>query len=209
LGDKAGWKHAEEILEDIAKEKKADFFLGMGEAAFYGPKLDFMAKDALGREWQVATIQLDMNMPERFDLTCMNEKGERERIVMIHAAIMGSIERFLSILIEHTSGNFPLWLAPVQVKVIPVKESNFERASEVGAALKAQGIRVETDINDTGFGKKVRSAKDFKIPYSIIIGDKDMEKGVVTLESRDKGKIGEMIMNEVVDLIAKESKSMK
>ncbi len=127
LGGKENWDIAENMLREIIKEKKVKAIDGVGEAAFYGPKLDFMAKDSIGREWQVATIQLDMNMPERFDLVCVNEKGERERIVMIHAAIMGSIERFLSILIEHTSGNFPLWLSPVQVKIAPVKESNFKK----------------------------------------------------------------------------------
>lgn len=209
LGDKARWKTAEDLLREIVAEKKIAAKDGVGEAAFYGPKLDFMAKDSLGREWQVATIQLDMNMPERFDLTCRNEKGEKERIVMIHAAIMGSIERFLSIVIEHYAGAFPLWLAPVQVKVVPVRENHFDKAAEVGALLKKAGLRVDMDLSDTGFGKKVREAKDMKIPYTIIIGDKDMEKGVVTLESRDKGKIGEMKPEEVVKLLSKEAEDRK
>lgn len=209
LGDKKLWTKAEDMLREIVSEKKVKAEDGVGEAAFYGPKLDFMAHDSLGRQWQVATIQLDMNMPERFDLICINDKGEKERIVMIHAAIMGSIERFLSILIEHTAGAFPLWLSPVQVKIAPVRETNYDRAKEVGALFAAAGIRADADISDTGFGKKVREAKDFKIPYTVIIGDKDMEKGVVTLESRDKGKIGEMKAEEVVAMLAKEVKAKK
>lgn len=207
LGDKARWDIAEGFLREIIADKKAEFIDGPGEAAFYGPKLDFMAHDSIGRQWQVATIQLDMVMPERFGLTCVNEKGEKEGIVMIHAAIMGSIERFLSIIIEHLGGNFPLWLAPVQAKVIPVRESNEQRASEVAKILAAAGLRAEVDLGAAGFGKKVREAKDMKIPYTVIIGDKDMEKGVVTLESRDKGKVGEFAAEDVAKMLAKESEA--
>jgi threonyl-tRNA synthetase len=184
LGDKDRWALAEGILEEIAKEKKADSFEGIGEAAFYGPKLDFMAKDAIGRDWQVATIQLDMNMPERFDLTCINEQGEKERIVMIHAAIMGSIERFMSILIEHTAGNFPLWLAPEQVRIIPVADVHVAYAEEVYHALKAVGIRATFDDANDSMGKKIRAAKQAKLPYFIVVGDKEVADKKVTLESR-------------------------
>jgi len=197
LGDESRWKKAEDTLREIADEKKADYFEGAGEAAFYGPKLDFMAHDSLGREWQVATIQLDMNMPERFDLSCTSETGTDERIVMIHAAIMGSIERFMSILIEHTGGNFPLWLAPVQVKVIPVMETHNDAARKVHEALRAAAIRSELDESNAGFGKKVRAAKNMRIPYFIIIGDKDIAAGKVTLESRDKGQIGQLDLKEI------------
>jgi len=184
LGDKERWTLAEGILEDIAKEKNADSFVGIGEAAFYGPKLDFMAKDALGREWQVATIQLDMNMPERFDLTCVNEKGEKERIVMIHAAIMGSIERFMSILIEHTGGNFPLWLSPEQIRVIPVAEAHYAYAQHVYDGLIDIGVRATLDLSNDSLGKRIRSAKTDKLPYFVVIGDKEVEAKNVTLESR-------------------------
>ncbi len=204
LGDKTKWEIAEKILEDIAKEKNSDYFIGIGEAAFYGPKIDFMAKDALGREWQVATIQLDMVQPERFDLTCMNEKGEKERIVMIHAAIMGSIERFMSILIEHTSGNFPLWLSPTQVVVIPVADSHHEKALQIVDKLKEKNIRTEIDLSHDGFGKKIRAAKISRAPYFIIIGDKDLAAGKITLESRDAGQIGQLTENEVLEKIYKE-----
>ena len=164
LGDKGRWKIAEDILRDIAKEKGVETINGMGEAAFTARKLDFMAEDAHGRLWQVATIQLDMNMPERFDLTCINEKGEKERIVMIHAAVMGSIERFLSVLIEHLGGAFPLWLSPVQVRVLPVSEKHTAYANEVLAALRAASIRTDVDDANESLGKKIRNAKTEKIP---------------------------------------------
>ena len=185
LGDKDNWTLAESILENIAQEKGADSFVGVGEAAFYGPKLDFMAKDALGREWQVATIQLDMNMPERFDLTCVNEKGEKERIVMIHAAIMGSIERFMSILIEHTGGNFPLWLSPEQIRIIPVSDVHREYAKHALDGLLDIGIRATMDDSNDSLGKRIRSAKTDRLPYVIVIGDKEVEAKNLTLESRN------------------------
>jgi threonyl-tRNA synthetase len=173
LGDKERWNVAEQMLRDIAAEKKADAFDGVGEAAFYGPKLDFMAKDSIGREWQVATIQLDMNMPERFDLTCVNERGEHERIVMIHAAIMGSIERFLSIAIEHFAGAFPAWLAPVQVSVLPVADRHIDFASQLAEELKGQGLRVTVDRSAESVGKKIRNAEHGKIPAMLVVGDKE------------------------------------
>ncbi len=205
LGDSARWDMAEGFLKEILDEKGAVAEDGIGEAAFYGPKLDFMAQDSIGRSWQVATIQLDMNMPERFDLTCVNDKGEKERIVMIHAAIMGSIERFLSVLIEHTGGNFPLWLAPIQVKVIPVREDHDAHAQKTAEALRTAGIRVDLDLSSAGFGKKIRGAKDMKVPYTIIIGDKDIEAGKITLESRDRGQIGQMSVEEVAKILSEEN----
>lgn len=204
LGDAEHWTTAEDILEGIAKEKQADSFIGVGEAAFYGPKLDFMAKDALGREWQVATIQLDMNMPERFDLTCVNEKGEKERIVMIHAAIMGSIERFMSILIEHTAGNFPLWLSPEQVRVIPVSDTHNAYAEEVHRELTAVGIRSSLDDSNDSMGKKIRNAKKDRLPYFIVVGDKEVADKTVTLESRSgeskqmsRSELGNHLLTEI------------
>lgn len=173
LGDTKRWELAESMLKDIAKEKNADVIDGLGEAAFYGPKLDFLAKDSIGREWQVATIQLDMNMPERFGLTCINEEGKKEGVVMIHAAIMGSIERFLSILIEHTAGLFPVWLAPVQVIVVPINDKHEEYAKEVMAAFKKADIRAELSPANETLGKRVRAAEVMKIPLVVVIGDKE------------------------------------
>lgn len=184
LGTKETWQKAEDALREIAKAHKATYFEAEGEAAMYGPKLDFMAKDSLGREHQVATIQLDMNLPERFDLTCINEKGEKERVVMIHCAIMGSIERFAAVLIEHVGGNFPLWLAPEQVHIIPVADVHHAYADQVYHALKAVGMRVVLDNSNDSMGKKIRAAKQAKIPYFIVIGDKEVEAKNVTIEDR-------------------------
>lgn len=202
LGDKAKWKFAEDTLRQIAKEKNAETFEGIGEAAFYGPKLDFMAKDSLGREWQVATIQLDLNMPERFDLTCVNEKGEKERIVMIHAAIMGSIERFLSVLLEHLGGKFPLWLSPVQVKILPVSEKHSAYGKEVADALRAADIRVEMSDDDS-LGKRIRNAKGEKVPYLIIVGDEEVGAKTATLEGR-AGKVGALPVADVITKLKEE-----
>ncbi|GMU74137.1 MAG: threonine--tRNA ligase [Candidatus Campbellbacteria bacterium] len=199
LGDEARWAKAEGMLREIVKEKNVDAIDGLGEAAFYGPKLDFMAKDSLGRQWQVATIQLDMNMPENFDLSCINEKGEKERIVMIHAAIMGSIERFMSILIEHTAGAFPLWLSPVQVRVLPISDKHLSYAQSVVDSLKASGIRVLLDDSNETIGKKIRAWKVEKTPYAIVLGDKEVESNELTLESRS----GEKEVLSIADIIAK------
>ncbi len=209
LGSDDVWEKAETALEEVAKENNLNYKPVRGEAAFYGPKLDFMFKDALGREWQLATIQCDFNLPERFDLAFTNEKGEKERPVVIHRAISGSLERFLGIIIEHFAGAFPTWLAPVQVKIIPVRENHVEHAKNLAVLLRAQDIRVECDISDEGFGKKVRAAKVDLIPYTVIIGDKDIEAGVVTLENRDRGKVGTPTVSKLIELLLKEIKEKK
>lgn len=204
LGTKEIWSQAEGALREIAEERKADYFEAPGEAAMYGPKLDFMAKDSLGREHQVATIQLDMNLPERFDLTCTNEQGERERIVMIHCAIMGSIERFSAVLIEHLGGNFPLWLSPEQIRIIPVSEIHNDYAKRVYDELKAVGIRVALDDSNESMGKKIRNAKKARLPYFVVVGDKEVEAKNVTLESRNGdskqmslSKLGNELLTEI------------
>lgn len=204
LGDKDRWALAEKMLEDIAKEKNVVTFEGIGEAAFYGPKLDFMANDAIGREWQVATIQLDMNMPERFDLTCVNEKGEHERIVMIHAAIMGSIERFMSILIEHVAGAFPLWLSPVQVAIVPVSEGQTSYAESVYDTLSKGGVRVTLEDGKDSLGKRIRHAQAQKIPYVIVIGDKEKDSGLLTVETRGE-KIEGITLEDFLAKVQKEN----
>ena len=192
LGTPKIWKEAESKLRSIAAEKRADTFEAVGEANFYGPKLDFIAKDSLGREWQVATIQLDMNLPERFDLFCINEKGEKERIVMLHAAIMGSVERYLSILIEHFAGAFPFWLAPVQVKILAINDKLLDYVDGIRKKLEAQDIRVEVDERNESIGKKIREAELQKIPYLLIIGDKEKAASTVSLRERGKGDVGAM-----------------
>ena len=209
LGNQELWDKAEKILREVASANKTKYVEASGEAAFYASKLDFMTKDSLGREWQVATIQLDVNMPERFDLTCINEKGEKERIVMIHAAIMGSLERFLSILLEHTQGKLPLWLSPAQVKVLPIGEAHFEYAKSVLEKLKAENIRAEWDSSNESLGKKIRNAKTEKIPYMLVTGDKETVEKKVAGESRDKGQMGEMGIEEFIEKLKSEIKERK
>lgn len=204
LGDKKRWELAEKTLREIAGEKNANAFEGIGESAFYGPKLDFMAKDSLDRDWQVATIQLDMNMPERFDLTCVNERGEKERIVMIHAAIMGSIERFLSVILEHLQGALPTWLAPVQVKVLPVSEKQAAYAREVHDALNVVGIRVELDASAETLGKRIREGKVQKVPYLLVVGNEEETARTVTPENRDRGKLSTVSLADFAVSLEKE-----
>lgn len=186
LGTPEIWDKAEAELRAIAKERDADAFDGPGEAALYGPKLDFIATNAAGREWQVATIQLDMNIPERFDLTCINEKGEKERIVMIHAAIAGSLERCIAVLLEHYDGALPLWLSPLQVAVLPVSEKHAAYAQDIFEQLKKAGIRAELSADDS-LGKRIRNTKLGKIPCFIVVGDKEMADKTVTVENNRKG----------------------
>lgn len=189
LGDKEHWDKAENVLKEVAKANKTEYFEAPGEAAFYAPKLDFMAKDSIGREWQVATIQLDVNMPNRFDLTCVNEKGEKERIVMIHAAIMGSIERFMSIMIEHFAGHFPIWLSPVQVAIVPVRENHEEEAKKIEDLLKQSGIRADYyACSSNSLGKRIHEAKSMLVPFTIVLGDKEISSGKLTVENRDGSK---------------------
>lgn len=186
LGDPAGWKRAETLLRHVAAAAKVPVAETPGEAAFYGPKIDFMASDSLGRQHQLATIQLDLNMPERFNLTCVNETGDHERIVMIHAAIMGSIERYLAILIEHFGGAFPLWLSPVQVEVLTVAKKHNVTGKKLQKVLQAVGLRVHLDDSDETVGYKIRRAEKQKVPYMIVVGDK--EKALRTLAVRVRGK---------------------
>jgi threonyl-tRNA synthetase len=206
LGTREMWHEAESALREIAKSRGVEYVEDLGEAAFYGPKVDFMTKDSIGRQWQVATIQLDINMPERFDLTCTNESGEDERIVMIHAAIMGSIERFFSIFLEHHAGAFPLWLSPVQVQLLPVStEKHLAGAKEMAAEFEAAGIRVVVDDADETVGKKIRNAAKMKIPYILVVGDKELGgedlmirvRGQEEQESMSKAAFVERLQKEI------------
>ncbi len=204
LGSDEVWMKAEQALESAAKENDLPYKVGKDEAAFYGPKLDFMFKDSIGREWQLATIQCDFNLPERFDLSFTNEKGEKERPVVIHRAISGSLERFLGILIEHFAGKFPVWLSPTQVSIIPIGDTHHEKALEIHERMRDMGIRSSVNLSKDGFGKKVREAKTELIPYFIIIGDKDIAVDKVTLESRDRGQIGQVSADEAIKQIQEE-----
>ncbi len=206
IGTPKIWEKAEQELRTLAKEHEVKAIEAKGEAAFYGPKIDFLAKDSLEREWQVATIQLDMNMPERFDLVCINEKGKKERIVMIHAAIMGSIERYLAVLIEHFGGNFPLWLAPEQVRVLPISQESTKYGKEVLAKLHSFGLRAEIDESNETISKKIRSAELQKIPYLLIVGKKELKNQTISVRKRKAGDQGSMKLKEFIAKILQEIK---
>ena len=180
-----------------------------GDGAFYGPKIDIVMKDAIGRDWQMGTIQLDFQQPRRFELEYTDKDGKKKTPVVIHRVIYGSLERFIGILIEHTAGAFPLWLSPVQVKVIPVRTNHNEYAKGVFEMLKENNIRAEFDDAEENLGKKVRDAKNNKITYWIVIGDKEIEAEKITLESRDAGQLGQMSKEELVVKLLEEIKNKK
>jgi threonyl-tRNA synthetase len=196
LGDEILWDKAENILENIAKGENLNYKRVEGEAAFYGPKLDFMFKDALGRERQLATAQLDFIMPERFKLEYTDKDGVKKTPVMIHRAIAGSLERFMAVMIEHFAGAFPFWLSPVQIKILPITDAHKEYAKEIFENLKKQNYRVELDNENESLGKKIRNAKMEKIPYLLVIGDKEVAEKKITIESRDEGNIGAMSLED-------------
>jgi len=204
LGEKELWKKAEEILLKIAKENNLDYFVAEGEAAFYGPKIDFMVKDSLGREWQLATPQLDFVQPKRFGLVYTDNEGKEQTPVMIHFALMGSIERFLSVYIEHTAGAFPLWLSLVQVAIIPISEKHLDYAKKVAEKFKIYDLRFKImDENET-LGKKIREAEMQKIPYLLILGDKEIESHSVGARERGKGDLGAMPLDKFIEKFKEE-----
>ncbi len=184
LGTEETWQASEQALRSVMESKGLEYVIGLGEAAFYGPKIDYMAVDSLGREWQLATIQLDVNQPERFTLSYTSAEGKEERPVMIHVAVMGSVERFMGVIIEHFAGNFPTWLAPVQVKLLPVADTHIEYAKTVKAALHAAGVRVEIDEASETVGNKIRKAVAEKVPYLVVVGDKEIEAKQVAVRKR-------------------------
>lgn len=197
-GDPELWEKAENMLRELAAEKGSETFDGVGEAAFYGPKLDFMGKDAIGRDHQVATIQVDMNMPGRFGLEFTNSEGQKETPVMVHAAIMGSIERFLSVLIEHYGGNFPTWLSPVQLTILPVSDTYIEFAQKVKAEIEGlvPTVRIEIDDRSESVGKKIREASKSKVPYMAVVGEKEVEAGTVSVRGRGDVDLGALSISE-------------
>ncbi len=204
MGDEAVWHFAEETLQTAITELGKDFQLNPGDGAFYGPKLDFHLSDSLGRTWQCGTIQLDMQMPERFDLEYVGEDGEKHRPIMIHRALLGSIERFLGVITEHFAGAFPAWLSPVQVKVLPVTDRAAEYAGEAARKLDAQGFRAEVDGRSEKIGKKIREATLEKIPYMLVVGDRDMEAGTVSVRRRSGEDLGAMSLEQFAALLSDE-----
>ncbi len=204
LGDDAIWQSSQTILRDLLQKKKIEFKEAEGEAAFYGPKIDIMAVDALGREWQISTVQLDFNQPARFGLTYADSDGSEKIPVMIHRALIGSPDRFLGILLEHYAGALPTWLAPYPVRILPVSDKHASYAGEVRAFLGERGIRAELDDSNETLGKRIREAKLAKIPYVLVVGDTEVAAGSVTVESRDKGKIGARSKEEFADDLIEE-----
>ena len=204
MGTDEQWNMAEDALKKVLKDLEMPYELNEGDGAFYGPKIDFHIKDSLGREWQCGTIQLDFQMPERFDLTYIGEDGEKHRPVMLHRVIFGSIERFIGVLIENYAGAFPTWLAPVQVKLLPIADAHKEYAEKVKEELEDVGIRVEIDSRNEKIGYKIREAQLEKVPYMLVLGDKEKEAGTVGVRSRKDGDIGAMPIDEFIAKVVEE-----
>ena len=204
MGSDEQWEMAEGALKKVLKDLDVPYELNEGDGAFYGPKIDFHIKDSIGREWQCGTIQLDFQMPERFDLTYIGEDGEKHRPVMLHRVIFGSIERFIGVLIENYAGAFPTWLAPVQVKILPIADAHVEYANKVKEELENVGIRVELDDRNEKIGYKIREAQLQKVPYMLVLGDKEREDGSVGVRSRKDGDIGAMPMDEFIAKVVEE-----
>ena len=211
MGDEKDWDFATETLKAAVEELGKDYVINEGDGAFYGPKLDFHLADSLGRTWQCGTIQLDSQLPERFELEYIGEDGQKHRPVMIHRVVLGSIERFIGVITEHFAGAFPAWLAPVQVKVLPVTDRAAEYADQVASKLDNMGFRVDVDYRNEKIGKKIREAQMDKVPYMLVIGDRDMENGTVSPRHRADGDLGAMAFDEFVALLTDvvESKAKK
>ena len=208
IGSEENWERAEQAIIDACNEKGLPAIVEYGEAAFYGPKLDFMVKDALGRRWQLGTIQVDYNLPERFDLEYTGEDNKKHRPVMIHRAPFGSMERFVAVLIEHTAGKFPLWLTPDQVVILPISEKFNDYAHRVAADLNAQDIRVQVDDRNEKIGRKIRDNELKRIPYMLIVGEKEAENGEVSVRKQGAGDVGTVKVAEFAKMITDEVNAM-
>jgi threonyl-tRNA synthetase len=203
-GTDAMWEKAEKVLEEVLKKKGIKAGDKKGDGAFYGPKIDMHIKDALGREWQLATVQLDFHMPQAFDLKYVNEKGEFEKPVMIHRAIFGSFERFIGVLTEHFQGAFPLWLSPVQISLLPITDAQNDYTEKVAEKLRVEGIRVETDLRNERLQAKIRDATLQKVPYLGIIGKREMESKSVALRLRDGKDLGKVEISNLTQRLKQE-----
>ena len=204
MGSDEDWEMATNGLRKALEDMGLDYIVNEGDGAFYGPKIDFHLRDSLGRTWQCGTIQLDFQMPQRFDLEYTAEDGSKKRPIMIHRVCFGSIERFIGILIEHFAGKFPVWLAPVQVKVLPISDKYLDYAGKVKAALDEAGIRAELDVRSEKIGYKIREAQKNKIPYMLVVGQKEEEEGVVAVRSRFKGDEGQRSLDAFIEGLKKE-----
>ena len=204
MGSDEMWDLATRSLEEALRELEVDYRVNPGEGAFYGPKIDFHLRDCLGRRWQCGTIQLDFAMPEKFDLYYIGEDGNRHRPVMLHRTVLGSIERFLGILIEQFAGAFPLWLAPVQVVILPIAERHIDYAREIKDVIFSEEIRVEINDENATLGAKIRKAEVEKVPYLAIIGDREMENRTLSIRKRKKGDIGSFTLDELLKNLKRE-----
>lgn len=206
-GDLENWERAQKEIKEVADELKLDYKIALGEASFYGPKIDFIIRDAIGRKWQLGTVQVDYVMPERFDLTYIGSDNDKHRPVIIHRAPFGSMERFVSILIEHFAGDFPLWLAPLQVKVLPISDDFATYAARCAEAFEKIGVRVETDTRAEKIGAKIRDAENQKIPYMVIVGAKEEKEGTVSIRRHKHGDIGTFALQEFINKVNDEVNS--
>ncbi len=207
IGTVEQWEHNQDILKEAITEMGKDFTINEGDGAFYGPKLDFHLADSIGRTWQCGTIQLDSQLPERFELEYVGEDGAKHRPIMIHRVVLGSIERFIGVITEHFAGAFPVWLAPVQVKVMTITDRSRDWALEVAKRLEAAGVRVETDLRNEKIGYKIREAQSLKIPYMLVLGDKEAEAGTVSVRTRAGGDKGAMPLDEFTAEILEQIKA--
>ena len=210
MGEVKDWDEAEKDLESALKKEKVEYEIKEKNGAFYGPKIDIDIKDALGRPWQLATIQLDFQLPQRFELEYIDSDGKKKAPVMIHAAIFGAFERFIGIITEHYAGNFPLWLSPVQVLVIPISEEKFGKyAKEVLEKLSASGIRAEINATNESLGKRIRNGEKQKIPYMLVVGEKEMKARSIAVRHRNKGDEGMIKLEDFIERINKEIEMKK
>ncbi len=204
VGDDKHWELATEALKKSLESVKIKYQIDPGEGVFYGPKIDIKIKDSLGRSWQCTTVQVDFNLPERFDLEYIAENQKKTRPIMIHRALLGSLERFIGVLIEHYAADFPIWLAPVQARVLPISDKYLKNSQTVKEKLASQGFRVEIDETTESIGKKIRQAEMEKIPYMIIVGDKEISSKKLSVRSRKEGDIGQLSEEQLVDKLRKE-----
>ncbi|NBI05443.1 threonine--tRNA ligase [Senegalia massiliensis] len=204
MGTEEDWNMAETALRDALEELEVDYILNEGDGAFYGPKIDFHLEDAIGRTWQCGTIQLDFQLPQRFDLTYIGDDGDKHRPIVIHTAAFGSIERFIGILIEHFAGKFPTWLAPVQATILPISDKFNDYGNKIMKELRRKGIKVELDDRSEKIGYKIRESQLQQIPYMLVIGEKEENEGKVSVRSREKGDTGAIKVEEFIDMITKE-----
>jgi len=205
VGDPEMWDHATESLRGALEKRGLSFTVDEGGGAFYGPKIDINITDALGRAWQCTTVQFDFNLPQRFDLTYQDAEGGRSQPYMVHRAILGSMERFLGVLIEHYGGAFPLWLAPVQAVLIPIADRHIEYCQSVSAKLEAAGFRTEVDTRNERMNQKIRTAQMQKVPYMLVVGDRELEAGAVAVRHRDGEDLGAMPLDEFITRLGEEA----